>query len=198
MTSTWTQSDCGVYFGRPVVLLFLLRRWTHRINMEEPADSSKPSSRRTLPTSREELWIPVTCSSSCPSLFFPFCLLATPWRAASGRRKGATWRHKWIQKPRVNRFQCLDHPLATAAIRCWSISPSPKFFGRIDLTDKGIHTLDDASIAVVQSLEDTVRIFISDPLPDTIKRGSDGPIAWCGSRLRTNWKSIRPTRKGCP
>lgn len=53
-----------------------------------------------------------------------------------------------------------------------NFSISPNFFGRLDLTDKGIHTLDDASIAVVKSLDDvTVRIFISDPLPDTIKRG---------------------------
>ncbi len=49
---------------------------------------------------------------------------------------------------------------------------SPQFFGRADLTDQGVHTLSDASKEVVQDLEDvTVRIFISDSLPDSIKQG---------------------------
>ena len=49
---------------------------------------------------------------------------------------------------------------------------SPRYFGRLDLTDKGIHTLDPASIAIVQDLDEvTVQVFISDPLPDTMKRG---------------------------
>lgn len=62
---------------------------------------------------------------------------------------------------------------ATAAILVVvNFSISPTFFGRLDLTDKGIHTLDPASIEVVEGLEDvTVRVFISDPLPDRIKDG---------------------------
>ena len=60
----------------------------------------------------------------------------------------------------------------TAIILLVNAYVAPRVFGRIDLTDKGIHTLDPASIAVVESLEEvTVRLFISDPLPDTIKQG---------------------------
>ena len=63
--------------------------------------------------------------------------------------------------------------LATVAILVViNVFLSPRFFGRLDLTDKGIHTLDPASIAIVQDLEEvTVQVFISDPLPDTMKRG---------------------------
>ena len=63
--------------------------------------------------------------------------------------------------------------LATAAILVLiNFFVSPKLFGRLDLTDKGIHTLDKASIEVIGELDEvTVRVFISEPLPDTIKRG---------------------------
>ena len=49
---------------------------------------------------------------------------------------------------------------------------SPRVFGRVDLTHKSVHTLHDASRAIVGDLEGlTVRVFISNPLPPTTKRG---------------------------
>ena len=49
---------------------------------------------------------------------------------------------------------------------------SPRVFGRLDLTQKSVHTLHDASRAIVGDLEGlTVRVFISDPLPESTKRG---------------------------
>ena len=49
---------------------------------------------------------------------------------------------------------------------------SPRVFGRLDLTQKSVHTLHDASRNIVGDLEGlTVRVFISDPLPESTKRG---------------------------
>lgn len=49
---------------------------------------------------------------------------------------------------------------------------SPRIFGRIDLTQNKVHTLSDASKEAVAALDDlTVRVFISEPLPDSIKVG---------------------------
>ena len=49
---------------------------------------------------------------------------------------------------------------------------SPRVFGRIDLTQNKIHSLSPASKAAVKALDDlTVRVFISEPLPDSVKLG---------------------------
>ena len=50
---------------------------------------------------------------------------------------------------------------------------SPKIFGRIDLTDSKIHTLSDASKEAAASLADlTIKVYISDPLPDALNLGT--------------------------
>lgn len=49
---------------------------------------------------------------------------------------------------------------------------APHFFARADLTQNKIHTLSEASKAAAQALDDlTVRVFISEPLPDSVKLG---------------------------
>lgn len=49
---------------------------------------------------------------------------------------------------------------------------APHFFARADLTQNKIHTLSEASKSAVQALDDlTVRVFISEPLPDSVKLG---------------------------
>lgn len=49
---------------------------------------------------------------------------------------------------------------------------SPRLFGRVDLTQNGIHTLSAASKEAVKALDDlTVQVYISSPLPDSIKLG---------------------------
>jgi ABC-type uncharacterized transport system involved in gliding motility auxiliary subunit len=49
---------------------------------------------------------------------------------------------------------------------------SPRLFGRVDLTASKVHTLSEASKTAVAGLDDlTVRVFISDPLPETIDVG---------------------------
>lgn len=49
---------------------------------------------------------------------------------------------------------------------------SPRIFGRVDLTQNNIHTLTQASKDAVRTLDDlTVQVYISDPLPDSIKLG---------------------------
>ena len=49
---------------------------------------------------------------------------------------------------------------------------SPRVFGRFDLTQNKVHTMTDASKEAVRSLDDlTVKVYISTPLPDSIKVG---------------------------